>query len=94
MVDFNELADKAKGLVSEHADQIKSGIAKTGDFVGDKIGHDKVNPLKAKAAEFIDKLAGDQAPKPSAEPAAPPTPPAAQEPAAPAPEPPAQSQPS
>jgi len=85
MVDFNELADKAKGLVGEHADKIKSGITKTGDFVGDKIGHDKVNPIEQKARDLVDKLAGDQAP--ATEP--PVAPPAAQEPAAPAPEPPA-----
>jgi hypothetical protein len=81
MVDFNELADKAKGLVGEHADKIKSGIEKTGEFVGDKIGHDKVNPLEEKAKGLVDKLAGDQAAPPVA-------PPVAQEPASPAPEPP------
>jgi len=85
MVDFNELADKAKGLVGEHADKIKSGIEKTGEFVGDKIGHDKVNPIEEKAKGLVDKLAGDKA----APPATPAGPPAAQEPAAPAPEPPA-----
>jgi hypothetical protein len=87
MVDFNELADKAKGLVGDHADQIKSGIDKTGDFVGGKIGRDKVDPIQEKVKGLVDKLAGDQA-APSAEPTTPPAPPAAQEPPAPAPEPP------
>jgi hypothetical protein len=84
MVDFNELADKAKGLVGDHADQIKSGIDKTGDFVGGKIGRDKVDPIQEKVKGLVDKLAAAQ-PAPSAEPT---TPPAAQEPPAPAPEPP------
>ena len=83
MVDFNELADKAKGLVGDHADQIKSGIDKTGDFVGGKIGRDKVDPIQEKVKGLVDKLAAQ--PAPSAEPT---TPPAAQEPPAPAPEPP------
>ena len=87
MVDFNELADKAKGMLGEHADKIKTGIEKTGDFVGGKIGHDKVDPIQERAKGFVDKMAGDKAAPPAdpADPAAP----AAQEPPAPTPETPA-----
>jgi hypothetical protein len=59
MVDFGELKDKAEGLVAEHSDQIKQGIDKVGDFVGDKIGHDKVDPIEEKLSGFVDSIARD-----------------------------------
>lgn len=60
MVDFGELKDKAEGLVAEHSDQIKQGIDKVGDFVGDKIGHDKVDPIEEKLSGFVDSIARDK----------------------------------
>lgn len=60
MVDFGELKDKAEDLVSEHSDQIKQGIDKVGDFVGDKIGHDKVDPVEEKLAGLVDRLGGNK----------------------------------
>ena len=39
MVDFDALKAKAEGLVGEHADQVKQGIDKAGDFVTGKIGY-------------------------------------------------------
>ncbi len=60
MVDFGELKDKAEGLVSEHSAEIKQGIDKVGDFVGDKIGHDKVDPVQQKLTGLVDKLGGDK----------------------------------
>ncbi len=69
MVDFNELKDKAQDLVAQHADTIKEGITKTGDFVGDKVGHEKVDPIEEKLHGFVDKAAGrdeQQPPAPSA----------------------------
>ncbi|MET3805718.1 hypothetical protein ABIB25_002722 [Nakamurella sp. UYEF19] len=70
MVDFGELKSKAEGFVSEHDDQIKQGIDKVGDFVGNKIGHDKVDPIEEKLSGFVDSLGGN---KPEGEtPAAPP----------------------
>lgn len=59
MVDFGELKDKAQDLIGEHADQIKDGVEKVGDFVGDKIGHDKVDPIEEKVKGFVDNLSGD-----------------------------------
>lgn len=71
MVDFGELKNKAEGFVAEHDDQIKQGIDKVGDFVGNKIGHDKVDPIEEKLSGFVDSLGGN---KPGGEdPAAPPT---------------------
>jgi hypothetical protein len=58
MVDFNELKDKAQGLVAQHADTIKDGITKTGDFVGEKVGHDKVDPIEEKLHSLVDQAAG------------------------------------
>ena len=60
MVDFGELKDKAQDFVAEHDDQIKQGIDKAGDFIGDKIGHDKVDPIEAKLSGFVDSLGGDK----------------------------------
>ncbi|MFN8200322.1 MAG: antitoxin [Nakamurella multipartita] len=65
MVDFNELKDKAQGLVAQHADTIKDGITKTGDFVGEKLGHDKVDPIEQKLHGLVDQAAGtDEQPPP------------------------------
>ena len=55
MVDFNELKDKAQDLVAQHADTIKDGITKTGDFVGEKVGHDKVDPIEEKLHSLVDR---------------------------------------
>ena len=30
------------------------------DFIGDKIGHDKVDPIEAKLSGFVDSLGGDK----------------------------------
>ena len=85
MVDFGELKDKAQNLVVEHSDQVKQGIGKVGDFVGNKIGHDKVDGIEEKLAGFVDGLGRDRVaeepvtppPTPSASPTPPvvPTPP-------------------
>ena len=81
MVDFGGLADKAKDLVGDNSDKIKDGITKVGDFVGGKIGHDKVDPVEEKLHGYVEKLSG---PEDSADPAAgPATPTAAAEPTPP-----------
>lgn len=72
MVDFGELKDKAQNLVAEHSDQVKQGIEKVGDFVGNKLGHDKVDPIEDKLASFVDGLGG---PKAAEQPVTPPAPP-------------------
>jgi len=79
MVDFSGLADKAKDLLAGHSEQVKSGVEKVGEFVGNKIGHDKVDPIEDKVGAFVDKLAGDKS-----DPAVPPVvPPVVPPPAAP-----------
>jgi len=60
MVDFSGLADKAKNLVAEHSEQVKGGVDKVGEFVGNKIGHDKVDPIEDKIGGFVDKIAGER----------------------------------
>jgi len=62
MVDFNELKDKAQGLLSQHSDTIKDGITKTGDFIGGKVGHDKVDPIEEKLHGLVDKAARNDEP--------------------------------
>jgi hypothetical protein len=61
MVDFGGLADKAKGLIGEHDDAVKQGVEKAGEFVGNKVGHDKVDPVEDKVDALIDKLAAHPA---------------------------------
>jgi hypothetical protein len=62
MVDFDELKDKAQDFVGEHADTIKGGIDKVGDFVSDKIGHeDTVDKVGDALSGIVDKLAGENA---------------------------------
>lgn len=60
MVDFGGMKDKAQDLASEHGDQIQEGIDKGGDALGDKIGHDKVDPLQDKLSGAVDSFGGDQ----------------------------------
>ncbi|MTD15449.1 antitoxin [Nakamurella sp. YIM 132087] len=80
MVDFGELARKAEGLVAEHSEKIKDGVEKVGEFVGNKIGHDKVDPIEDKVDGFVDGIAAKHKPDVAgdASPATPPqeTPPA------------------
>jgi hypothetical protein len=66
MVDFGELKDKAQDLVAQHADTVKGGITKAGDFIGEKVGHDKLNPIEDKLHDLVDKAAGkdDDVPPP------------------------------
>lgn len=66
MIDLGGLKDKATDLIGDNADKIKDGVEKVGDFVGNKIGHDKVDPIEDKIDSFVDGLAnkGDD-PKPA-----------------------------
>lgn len=60
MVDFDDVKDKAQDFVGEHADQIKGGIDKAGDFVADKVGHgETVEKVEDALSGFVDKLAGN-----------------------------------
>ena len=68
MVDFGELRDKAQDLVAQHSDTVKDGITKAGAFVGEKVGHDKVDPIEDKLHGLVDKAAGKDAVPPAAPP--------------------------
>lgn len=60
MVDFGELKNKAEAFATEHAAQIKQGIGKAGDLVGNKVGHDKVDKVEEKLTGFLDGLGKDK----------------------------------
>jgi hypothetical protein len=68
MVDFGELKDKAQDLVAQHSDTVKGGITKAGDFIGEKVGHDKTNPIEDKLHDLVDKAAGKDDVPPTAPP--------------------------
>jgi hypothetical protein len=69
MVDFDELKDKAQDLIGDHADEIKQGIDKAGDFIGQKIGgEDKIQGVENALTGFVDKIAGQQQDPPAAAP--------------------------
>ncbi|WP_156755166.1 antitoxin [Actinokineospora pegani] len=40
-IDFNELKNKAAGLVEQHGDKIEDGLEKAGDLVKGKFGHEQ-----------------------------------------------------
>ncbi|MEJ7651145.1 MAG: antitoxin [Nakamurella sp.] len=84
MVDFGGLKNKVEGFIAENDEKIKSGIEKAGDFVGGKIGHEKVDGVEDKLTGLVDKLAGNDQ-EPTVPPAATPpsTPPAATPPVTP-----------
>jgi hypothetical protein len=72
VVDFDELKNKAQELAAQHSDTIKQGITKAGDFVGEKVGHDKVDPVQDKLHGLVDKAAGrEDPPAPQAPPTTP-----------------------
>lgn len=61
MVDFGELQDKAADFVGAHADQIKEGVDKAGDFVAGKIGHqEQVQKAEDAITGLVDRLGGDK----------------------------------
>ncbi len=60
MVDLNGLADKAKDLVAGNADKIDDVVDKVADFAGDKLGHDKVAPVKDKVKSLIPRPEGNE----------------------------------
>lgn len=59
MVDFEGMKDKAQDFIADHEGQVKDGIKKAGDFVGGKVGHDKVDGVEGKLTGLVDKLAGN-----------------------------------
>lgn len=56
MVDFNELKNKAEGLLKEHGDQVEAGIDKAADVAGQKFGHEEqIDNAAEKLKGFVDK---------------------------------------
>lgn len=56
------IKDKAGDTAGQHADKVKEGIEKTGDFVDEKTGGkhaDKIEEGKEKAKEATDSLTSD-----------------------------------
>jgi hypothetical protein len=71
VVDFDALKNKAEGLVGEHADEVKQGIDKAGDFVAGKFGHgDQVQGVQSTLSGLVDKIAREHGGSP-ADPATP-----------------------
>jgi hypothetical protein len=40
-INFDDLKNKAQGLVKEHGDKIEDGVEKAGEFAKKKFGHDQ-----------------------------------------------------
>jgi hypothetical protein len=53
MVDLNALTEKAKDLAAGNADKIEEVVDKVAAFAGDKLGHDRVAPVKDKVKAMI-----------------------------------------
>ena len=58
MVDFKRLRTKAQDLLAQHSDTVKHGITKAGGFVGEKVGHQKIDPIEDKLRGLVDKASG------------------------------------
>jgi hypothetical protein len=55
--DAKGLADKAKGLVKGHEDQVEQAVEKAGDLIDDKTG-DKYKDQVDKGQEFVEEKLG------------------------------------
>lgn len=54
-----DFVDKAKDLASEHEDEVKEGIEKTGDFIDEKTGgehSEHVDKAQDAAKDFVEGL--------------------------------------
>ena len=63
-INFDELKNKAEGLLNEHGDKIEDGLDKAADFAKGKFGHEsQIDAVVDKAKDFIpDKPTGDDHP--------------------------------
>jgi hypothetical protein len=53
-INFDELKNKAEGLLNEHGDKIEGGLDKVADFAKQKFGHeDQIDTVVDKAKDFI-----------------------------------------
>lgn len=60
MVDFGELANKAKDALGQHGDKVSDGIDKAADFAKDKFSgqSDTIDNVADKAKGFVDGQGG------------------------------------
>ncbi|SDC73063.1 antitoxin [Actinokineospora iranica] len=59
-IDFNELRNKAEGLLEQHGDKIEAGVEKAGEFAKNKFGHDaQVDLVVDKIQDLIPGEHGD-----------------------------------
>lgn len=55
MVDFDDLKNKAEGLLGEHGDQVEEGIDKLADLAGKKYGHEsQIDKAAEKLKDFVE----------------------------------------
>lgn len=53
-INFNELKNKARGLVGKHGDKIEQGLDKAGDIARKRMGNDpKIDKAVNKAKDFV-----------------------------------------
>ncbi|GLZ40713.1 antitoxin [Actinokineospora sp. NBRC 105648] len=68
-IDFNELKNKAEGLIEQHGDKIEEGVEKAGEFVKGKFGHEaQVDTVVDKIQDLIPDKPGTQAAQGTGEP--------------------------
>jgi hypothetical protein len=62
MVDFGELANKAKNMLGQHGDKVSDGIDKAADKAKEKFSgqSDTINNVAEKAKGFVDGQGGEQ----------------------------------
>lgn len=62
-INFDELKNKAKGLVEQHGDKIEDGVEKAGEFAKKKFGHEgQVDQAVDKIQGFIPDKPGQNPP--------------------------------
>ena len=49
-IDFDDLKNKAQGLVEQHGDKIEAGVDKAGELAKQRFGHDE------QVDEVVDKI--------------------------------------
>ncbi|WP_018683383.1 antitoxin [Actinokineospora enzanensis] len=68
-IDFNELRNKAEGLLQQHGDKIEEGVEKAGEFVKGKFGHEsQVDAVVDKIQDLIPDKPAQPGDKPAAQP--------------------------
>lgn len=60
-IDFNELRNKAEGILEQHGDKIEQGVEKAGEFAKGKLGHDETVD---RAVDKIQELIPDRPGRP------------------------------